>query len=272
MAEVKWIKIATDIFDNQKIKVIESMPEGDAIIVIWFKILMLAGNVNDGGSVYFTQDIPYTEQMLATVFNRPLTTIQLAMKTFEQFKMIEIVDDIIQVSNWEKYQNVDGLEKIREQNRLRVAKHREKKKKECNVTVTLPVTQCNAIEKEKEIDIDSEKEKNIRYQQIADMYNDTCVSFPRVTTLSDARKKAIKARLKIYGLDDFKKLFTKAESSDFLKGKNDRNWSASFDWLIKDSNMAKVLDGNYDNKGNHKESQRDNDKFKKLEDYYLNHE
>jgi predicted phage replisome organizer len=61
MAEVKWIKIATDIFDNQKIKIIESMPEGDAIIVIWFKILMLAGNVNDGGSVYFTKDIPYTD-------------------------------------------------------------------------------------------------------------------------------------------------------------------------------------------------------------------
>lgn len=158
MAEVKWIKIATDIFDNQKIKIIESMPDGDAIIVIWFKILMLAGNVNDGGSVYFTQDIPYTEQMLATVFNRPLTTIQLAMKTFEEFGMIEIVDDIIQVSNWEKYQNVDGLERIREQTRLRVAKHREKKKLECNATGNATVTQSNAID----IDIDKELEEDIK--------------------------------------------------------------------------------------------------------------
>ena len=159
MAEVKWIKIATDIFDNQKIKIIESMPEGDAIIVIWFKILMLAGNVNDGGSVYFTKDIPYTDQMLATVFNRPLTTIQLALNTFEKFGMIEVVDDVIQLSNWEKYQNVDGLEKIREQNRIRVARHRERKKLECNVTSNVTVTHGNAIDIEEDIDI--EKDKNI---------------------------------------------------------------------------------------------------------------
>ena len=86
---------------------------------------------------------------------------------------------------------------------------------------------------------------NINYQLIADMYNNTCVSFPRLTKLSDARKKAIKARLKTYTLDDFRKLFELAESSSFLKGQNNSNWSATFDWLIKDANMAKVLDGNY---------------------------
>lgn len=95
---------------------------------------------------------------------------------------------------------------------------------------------------------DRREEERIQYQQIADMYNDTCVSFPRVTTLSDARKKSIKARMKVYTLDDFKRLFEKAEGSTFLKGGNNRNWSANFDWLIKDSNMAKVLDGNYDDK------------------------
>ena len=86
---------------------------------------------------------------------------------------------------------------------------------------------------------------NIDYQQIADMYNNTCVSFPRLTKLSENRKKAIKARLKIYSVEDFQKLFEMAEGSSFLKGQNNRNWSATFDWLIKDTNMAKVLDGNY---------------------------
>ena len=86
------------------------------------------------------------------------------------------------------------------------------------------------------------------YIHIRDMYNETCVSFPKVTTLSDKRKKALSARLKVYKLDDFKRLFTKAEESDFLKGANKSNWSATFDWLICDANMAKVLDGNYDNK------------------------
>ena len=90
--------------------------------------------------------------------------------------------------------------------------------------------------------------KKIDYQLIADMYNDTCVSFPRVQSLSEKRKKAIKARLKQYTVEDFQTLFAKAEASSFLKGGNDRDWSANFDWLIMDGNMAKVLSGNYDNK------------------------
>lgn len=91
-------------------------------------------------------------------------------------------------------------------------------------------------------------DKRVDYQQIADMYNNTCVSFPNLKTLSEARKKAIKARLKTYSVEDIEKAFILAEQSDFLKGKNDRNWSANFDWILKDSNMAKILDGNYDSK------------------------
>lgn len=85
----------------------------------------------------------------------------------------------------------------------------------------------------------------INYQLIADMYNDICVSFPKLTKLSESRKKAIKARLKTYTVEDFKKMFQLAESSSFLKGQNERNWSATFDWMLKDANMAKILDGNY---------------------------
>lgn len=97
--------------------------------------------------------------------------------------------------------------------------------------------------------VKNEKKDNINYQQIADMYNNTCVSFPKLVKLSDTRKKAIKARLKTYNIEDFQKLFEMAEKSDFLKGRNDRNWSATFDWLIKDGNMAKVLENYYGNKG-----------------------
>ena len=124
MADIKWIKIVTDMFDNRKIRQIECLPDGDSIIVIWMKLLCLAGQTNDNGMVYFTKDIPYTEQMLAQQFNRPLTTIQMALKTFEQFGMVELVDNILHISNWEKYQNIEGMEKIREQTRKRVAKHR----------------------------------------------------------------------------------------------------------------------------------------------------
>lgn len=254
---VQWIKISTNIFDNRKIKQIEHLPDSDTILVIWFKILCLAGNLNESGLLLITKDLPYTEEMLSNEFNRPINTIRMALNVFEKFKMIEIVDDIMSVSNWEKYQNEDKLAEIREKNRQRQAKFKAKKKALAlpegdNVTVTLPVTLGNAIEEDKEIDkeIEIEKEREvIDYQKIINMYNETCVSFPKLQKLSESRRKAIKARLHTYSYEDFKTLFLKAEASDFLKGKNDRNWSATFDWLIKDSNMTKVLEGNYDNKG-----------------------
>ena len=113
-----------------------------------------------------------------------------------------------------------------------------------------------------------DRQGSCNYQQIADMYNDTCVSFPRLTTLSEARKKAIKARLNVYSLEDFQRLFTKAQESTFLKGANNRNWSATFDWLIKDTNMAKVLDGNYDNRGSGGMSKPTNKVAQQLDDFY----
>ena len=126
MGEIKWIKVVTDMFDNRKIKQIETLPDGDAIIVVWMKLLCLAGNINEQGMIYFTKEIPYTEEMMATEFNRPINTIRLALKTFKEFEMIEIIDDIICISNWEKYQNVESMDKIREQTRLRVARHKRK--------------------------------------------------------------------------------------------------------------------------------------------------
>ena len=109
-----------------------------------------------------------------------------------------------------------------------------------------PIPDINTDNKTEYINTDSKQ--GINYQKIVNMYNDTCVSFPKITKLSDARKKSIKARLNTYTYDDFQTLFSKAEASNFLKGKNNRDWQANFDWLIKDTNMAKTLDGNYDNR------------------------
>lgn len=127
--------------------------------------------------------------------------------------------------------------------------------KASNLKQTLPTAKqglANLADKDKDMDMDKDMDKErdiIDYQQIADMYNNTCVSFPRLTKMSDKRKKAIKARLRKYTLEDFQKLFEMAEGSSFLKGQNNRNWSATFDWLITDANMAKVLDGNYSDRG-----------------------
>ena len=103
--------------------------------------------------------------------------------------------------------------------------------------------------------------KNIEYLKILSLFKETCPSFPQPKSLSENRKKAINARLKKYTIEDFKTLFEKAEASDFLKGNNNRNWSANFDWLIRDTNMPKVLEGNYDNKARKENKSDDNWNF-----------
>jgi len=162
MADVKWIKLAIDVFDNRKIRQIEAMPDGDAVVLMWFKLLCLAGNVNDKGYIYFTPEMPYTDQMLANHFNKPLTTVQLALSIFQHFQMIDIVDDIIHVSSWEKYQNVDSMEKMREQNRIRKQRQRSKELQPatCPVTCHVTVTQCHATDKDIDKDKDIDRDKD----------------------------------------------------------------------------------------------------------------
>ena len=159
MAEIKWIKITTDIFDDEKMLLIESMPDADSLIVIWFKLLAFAGKSNNNGVFMLSNKIPYTDDMLSTIFRRPLNTVRLALTTFEQFGMIEYIGGVLTLPNWEKHQNIDGMEKIREQTKKRVAAHREKQKLlSGNVTRNVTVTDCNAIDKDKEEDKEEDKE------------------------------------------------------------------------------------------------------------------
>ncbi len=251
MADVKWIKITTDIFDDEKILLIESLPDSYAIITVWFKLLCLAGKQNNSG-VFMMGQIAYTDKMLATIFRMKETTVQLALQTFEQFGMVEIIDGVITIPNWGKHQSLDQLESKKEYMRNYMKEYREKQKAlttgkpSCKSNSKANVSQAEE-DIEEEIDKDKDRER-IDYQGIVNAFNAICVSFPSVRSVSDSRKKAIKARLNAYKLEDFKTLFEKAEASSFLKGKNNNNWSATFDWLIKDANMAKVLDGNYDDK------------------------
>lgn len=257
MADVKWIKITTDIFDDEKMLLIESLPDANAIIVVWFKLLCLAGKMNNSGVFMMNDKIAYTDKMLSTIFRMKESTVQLALETFEQFGMIELIDGVITIPNWGKHQNLDQLENRKDFMRNYMKEYREKQKLltgKSNSKVYSKVyskPNVNSLEEERE----EEKEK-INYKQIMDMFNNLCPSFPSLKSLSDSRKKAIKARMRTYSIDDFATLFNKAEASDFLKGSNDRNWSANFDWLIKDANMAKVLDGNYDNRSGSSSSKK----------------
>ncbi len=255
MADVKWIKLTTDMFDNRKIKHLRKLPEGNSIVLIWVMLLTMAGRCNSGGMIFLTENIPYTPKMLADELDFEENTVKLALNALEQLNMIVANQGFFAIAGWEEHQNTDGLDKIREQNRIRQANYKAKQKLlqgnvTDNVTANVTLTLGNAIEEDKELDIelDKEKEERVSPQQIVDLYHSICKSFPSVRSLSDARKKAIKARLNTYTLDDFRTVFENAEASSFLKGSNDRNWSANFDWLIADKNMTKVLEGNYADK------------------------
>ena len=164
MADVKWIKITTDIFDDEKILLIESLPDSYAIITVWFKLLCLAGKQNNSG-VFMMGRIAYTDKMLATIFRMKETTVQLALRTFEEFGMIEIVDGVITIPNWGKHQSLDQLEKKRISQREYMRSYREKQKLLTCKTNSNANSKANVSRPEEDIeeerDIEEEK-KSVR--------------------------------------------------------------------------------------------------------------
>ena len=262
MAEVKWIKLTTDMFDNRKIKHLRKLPEGNSIVLIWVMLLTMAGRSNAGGMIFLTENIPYTPKMLADELGFEENTVKLALEALERFNMIVADNGFFAIAGWEEHQNIEGMEKIREQNRIRKQRQREKQRllpppsQDCHVTVTQSHATEEDIEEDKELDKDNissgedvpPPQPKINYQEIVDLYNNTCKSLPAVRALNDARKTAIRSRLRKYSINDLKTVFENAENSSFLRGEGG-GWKASFDWLIKESNMLKVLEGNYADKG-----------------------
>ena len=242
-----WLKLKDDFFTDKRIKKLRRIAGGDTYTIIYLKMMMKCMN-NDGILEYDGIEDSFADE-LALDLDEDADNVQITVNFLMQAGLLEEMGE-----NHFLMTEVPELIGSETANAQRVRDFRNKQKAlQCNADVTEVKQLCNVekeIEKEKEKDIEKREEKreSINYQQIADMYNDTCVSFPRLTTLSDTRKKAIRARLNTYTIDDFALMFAKAEASSFLKGGNDRNWSATFDWMIKDSNMAKILDGNYDNK------------------------
>ncbi|MFD1066658.1 phage replisome organizer N-terminal domain-containing protein [Oceanobacillus locisalsi] len=164
MSDVKWIKISTNMFEDEKIRLIEQMPEADTILIIWVKLLSQAGRTNASGYIYLSENIPYTDEMLATIFNRPIGTVRLALETFQQFGMIEIDEhSFISISNWEKHQNIEGMERVKALNAERNRKYRERKKQKLiqNEHDDVSVTSRDGTEEEREEE--KEKEKNKDY-------------------------------------------------------------------------------------------------------------
>lgn len=263
MAEVKWIKITTSMFDDEKIDFIESLPEADAILVIWIKLLAQAGKCNSGGFIFITERVPYTEESLAHKFRRPLNVVKLALSTFVNLDMIQMDEaGFLKITNWEKHQNIEGLEKIKEQNRLRKQKQREKQKLlgESHVTCHATVTPSHATEEdidkelEREVEEDKKRDKDTTLSKdkicsILSEWNSLDLQELKAINTGTNRYKLLKVRISEYGFDEVLRAISSIKQSSFLRGQNDRGWTITFDWLIKPNNFVKVIEGNYLDKG-----------------------
>lgn len=279
---VKWIKICSDIFDDEKIMLIENLPSADSIIVIWFKLLCLAGKNNNSGVFILNDKIAYTDEMLATVFRRDINTVRLALKTFENYGMIEIVSGVYTIPNWGKYQNLDKIEQKSQYMRNYMQEYRKKQKDkiECKTNSKLygkansktNVSSAEVYNKEldkKELD---NKEKEIEEENDLIVSKDTIrqTDVQRIITewnsleefginpvkrMTSKREQAVKARIRQNHMDDILEAIENIRHSSFLQGQNKEGWMITFDWFLKPGNFAKVFEGNYlDKSGNKPQS------------------
>lgn len=259
MSDVKWIKITTDIFDDEKILILESLPESDSIIVIWFKLLCLAGKTNNSGIFLMSNSIPYTDNMLATIFRRKETTVKMALDVFEQFGMIERVEGVVTIPNWNKHQTLDAYERKKLRDREYQATRRAEQKaliKKSSDSKTIQSSDVGILEEDIDIEEDillDSKESNCRtdVQRCLNAWNSLeKFGIKKVTRLTSTsqRYQMLSKRISEYGVESVLTAIENVKNSDFLQGKtNKRAEWFDFEWFVRPNNFPKVLEGKYDN-------------------------
>lgn len=187
MAEgMKWIKLATNIFDQGKIKLIMKMPAGDTIIAIWLQILTHCGKECQDGILRISSEVPYTADMLAMIFGREPATMKLALETFQQLKMIEDINGVYCLPNWNKYQSPDKYEINRAKDRKRLQEWRKKQKEKSefpqiatsseNETFHETFPKRNETGTEIEVEVDKELEKELDIEGTTSKNKNNCLS------------------------------------------------------------------------------------------------
>jgi len=184
MPEVKWIKLVTDFFENSKIDYLMGLPESDAIIIIWIRLLTLAGISNENGYIILTKNIPYNLEMLAHRCRKSENIVRAAIELFKKLEMVIEDENGLKVKNWEKYQNIEGLEKIRLNARLRQKRFKEKQKElignvSDNVNATLETTEITPLEYRS-------KNKDINIKTYVSEFEEFWKNYPRKTDKKQA--------------------------------------------------------------------------------------
>lgn len=263
-----WLKLKRDFFKRGDIRIIEEMSNGKDYILFYLKLL--CESVDNNGELRFSEQIPYNEQMLSTITNTNVDIVRSAIKIFTELRMMEILDDGTYFMN--EVERMLGTETYWAE-RKRVQKANKKQSVgnfpiESNKSPTIKSKSKN-LDKEIDIDIDTDLENQQGFkkefskknqlsknthtsltdvktlEKIVDLYNNTCISLPKVKVVSEPRKRKLKTRLKKYSVEDFETIFKKAEASSFLTGGGERGWKADFDWLIEEKHIIKVLEDHY---------------------------
>ncbi len=253
MAGVAWVKITTDMFDNRKIKHLRRLPDGNNIVLIWVMLLTMAGRCNAGGMIFLTENIPYTPKMLADELDFEENTVILALQALEQFQMIVTDGDRFRIAGWEEYQNIEGLDRIREQNRLRKQRQRERQKLlagDGHVTITGSHATEEEREEDKEEDIDTitvskDTVRSTDVQRVIDAWNALGLNTVKDIKPNTKRYTQFRKRVKDYGIDMILEAIRQIPKSSFLNGGGKKGFVITFDWFIAPNNFVKVLEGNY---------------------------
>lgn len=211
MAEVKWIKLTTDMFDNRKIKHLRRLPEGNSIVLIWVMLLTMAGRCNASGMIFLTENIPYTPKMLADELDFEENTVVLALRALEDLNMVVTNKGYFAIAGWEEYQNIEGMDKIREQNRIRQKKWYDSQKALPNAKPNVRLTQPNATDIEEDKELDKDKE---------DIYpfDDFWKAYPKKKAKEAARKAWNKLKPdETLGKEIIQAVTESAKTKDWLK-------------------------------------------------------
>lgn len=255
-----WLKLKDDFFKRHDVKIIESMDNGKEYILFYLKLLV--ESISHEGRLRFSDTIPYSEKMLATITDTNIDIVRTALQVFRELNLVEMLDD--KTLYMSEVTRMIGSESASAE---RMRRSREKNRpSQCDALVTesdTNVQNCYTdIDTDTNIDKEPDKEPeqdnsaagaalrvNCPYGKIQTLWNTICISYPKIQDILGKRQKAVKARWNYYkSIERFKELFEIAEASDYLKGANNYNWSADFDWLMKPDSFAKALEGKYNNR------------------------
>lgn len=255
-----WLKLKDDFFKRHDVKIIESMDNGKEYILFYLKLLV--ESISHEGRLRFSDTIPYSEKMLATITDTNIDIVRTALQVFRELNLVEVLDD--KTLYMSEVTRMIGSESASAE---RMRRSREKRlPSQCDALVTNG--DADVQKSDTEIEIDRELETDLEleaeseqdngaavaavprlscpFAEIQNLWNSICISYPKIQSIQGTRQKAVKARWNYYkSIDRFRELFEIAEASDFLKGVNNRNWSADFDWLMKADSFTKALEGKY---------------------------